>query len=31
MATASVLATKVRPEVEFEPASCEHRKLYGLF
>ena len=31
MATASVLATKVRPEVEFDPTNSEHRKLYGLF
>lgn len=31
MASASVLATKVRPEVEFDPSNAEHRKLYGLF
>lgn len=31
MATASVLATKVRPEVEFDPSNPEHRRLYGLF
>lgn len=31
MATASVLASKVRPEVEFDASNIEHRKLYGIF
>ena len=31
MASAYVLATKVRPEVEFDPSNPEHRKLYGMF
>lgn len=31
MASAYVLATKVRPEVEFDPSNPEHRKLYGQF
>ena len=30
MATASVLTSKVRPEVEFDPSNSEHRRLYGL-
>ncbi len=31
MASANVLASKVRPEVEFDPSNPEHRRLYSLF